>query len=107
MERFDLSPPPKQVGGSRFDQRIFNRRLGLPGTEDLHRRINHTFFVTFLLSERGERPAITQRARAHDMRAFIESFQPHLDAHDARMREREEESSDDSGDDDFSEVVVM
>ena len=101
MERFDLSPPPKQVGGSRFDQRIFNRRLGLPGTEDLHRRINHTFFVTFLLSERGERPAITQRARAHDMRAFIESFQPHLDAHDAQ---REEESS---SDDDFSEIVFM
>jgi hypothetical protein len=107
MERSDLSQPPRQVGPSRFDQRIFDRRLGLPGTADLHRRINHTFFVTFLLSEPGARPAITQRVRAHDMRAFIESFQPYLDAHDARMREREEEFSDDSSDDDFSEVVLM
>lgn len=97
MERFDLSQPPKQVGGSRFDQRIFDRRLGLPGTDDLHRRINHTFFVTFLLSERGERPAITQRARAHDMRAFVDSFQPHLDAHDEAHR-REISDTDSSSD---------
>ena len=108
MERSDLSQPPKQFGPSRFDQRIFDRRLGLPGTDDLHRRINHTFFVTFLLSERGERPAITKRARAHDMRAFVDSFGPHLDAHDARMRERalmDTDSVEESEEDGFDEIV--
>ena len=106
MERFDLSQPPKQKGPSRFDQRIFDRRLGLPGTDDLHRRINHTFFVTFLLSEPGARPAITQRVRAHDMRAFVDSFQPHLESHNrARLRALMDTDSGEESEDVLDEIV--
>lgn len=102
----------RQMGVARLDHRIFDEKFGLPGTSELLGRLGGRD-VCFLMGR--DKPAVTARVRTHDMKGFVESFQPHLDAFDMQNRVRllemmstSMETSDESdSDDDFLHLVTM